>query len=142
MMSRRVALPIAHRKVHLKVDIQTKQREFDDYLYTRLQEIVEESESPELAAYRIALVISFGEKNVDSTRLEMYLSRVDVPYHIMKQALNYFAGADLLSFEGYDPEHPSFKRGQADKRFGTEMFEKSKNRIEAFQSEFWSDTHE
>ena len=124
------------------IPAEVKQREFDDYLFTSLGEIVDESESPELAAYRIALVLSFGEKNIDALRLEMYLSRIDIPSYLMERALHYFAGAGFLTFEGQEHDHPSYVRGEADKRFGTKMYEASKGRIEAFQEEFWTDTHE
>ena len=124
------------------IPVEVKRREYEDYLFTSLDEIVEESETPELAAYRIALVLSFGEKNIDALRLEMYFSRIDLPSHTLERALHYFAGAGFLTFEGQDNEHRSYIRGEADRRFGTEMYEKSKGRIEAFQGEFWSDRHE
>lgn len=124
------------------IPAEVKRREFDDYLFTSLDEIVSDSETPELAAYRIALVLSFGEKNIDSLRLEMYLSRVDLPPHILNRALHYFAGAGFLTFEGQDKENPSYLRGEADKRFGTQMYEASKGHIEVFNEQFWSDTHE
>lgn len=119
-----------------------RRREFDDYLFTSLDEIVRESETPELAAYRIALVLSFSKENIDALRMDIYLSRVDLPDNLMMRALNYFAGTGLLSFEGHNPDSLSFRRGEADKRFGAKLYEMSKGRVEVFQDEFWSDTHE
>lgn len=124
------------------VSKKTKLREFEDYLYSNLDEIMIETGDATIAGYRVAMTIATHSSIIDPLRLEIYTSKLARIKPEVQQAISWFAGAGFLVVNDLDSpymEGENFRAGVKARANNSDFYQTTKKNIDDFREAFWSE---
>lgn len=111
----------------------TFEKYVDEYLYVHLKEIIEESDDENMAAFRIAMVISFGHEVVDDIHQMIYTDHLDIDKTVLQNAFNYFTGMGICTFETSPVNDRFYLMGEKDKESLSYTYSDTKKRVDTFR---------